>query len=70
MLKTPQGRSLVVDIAPSDTVRDVKMKVAGAEGVDPSRIRLIFTGTSLDNAALWDDCDVDAESVVHVVIAA
>jgi hypothetical protein len=69
LLKTPQGRSIVVSVRHDDTVRDVKLQVAQSEAVDPSRVRLVFAGVPMGNDSLWRDCGVDDESVVHVLIS-
>ena len=54
-VKSLGGRTLTLDVAPHDTVADVKDKIYAKDGVKPSQQRLVFSGKNLDDTRTLAD---------------
>ncbi len=68
MVKTLIGKTITLDVEPSDTIEKVKAKIQDKEGLHPNQQRLIFEGQQLENDKTVDDYNITMNSKIYLVI--
>jgi len=68
LVKTSMGKTLTLNVYPSDTIESVKKQIQDKEGIKTDQQNLIFSGKTLENNNTLSEYNIQNQSALYLVL--